>query len=155
EPSEPGENIGDTGCVHLTYQGETVGYTTVRAADGNVWLQQNLGSSQVATSIDDEAARGDYFQWGRWDDGHQLKDSETSDVYPEPNNPLGLGEGTPIFYIGGGTPFSGVYTGWFTNPDQNDTWTAKSLDEVTEHNGMDPCKAIGDNRSEEHTSELQ
>lgn len=142
EPSEPGENIGDTGCVNLTYQGQTVGYQTVRAADGNIWLQQNLGSSQVAASIDDEAARGDYFQWGRWDDGHQLKDSEMSEILPVPNNPVGLGGGTEIFYIGGGSPYTG-YTGWFANPDQNDTWTAKTLEEVTEHNGMDPCIAIG------------
>lgn len=143
-PQTAGPNVGDTGCVSMTYRNETVFYKTVRAADGNEWLQQNLGSSNVATSIADEGARGDYFQWGRWDDGHQLKDSETSDVYPEPNNPLGLGSGTPIFYIGGGTPYTG-YSGWFANPDQNDTWTAKSLDEVTEHNGMDPCKAIGEN----------
>ncbi len=142
EPSIPGENIGDTGCVNLTYQGQTVGYQTVRAADGYIWLQQNLGSSQVATSIEDEAARGDYFQWGRWDDGHQLKDSEMSEIYPTPNNPAGLGNGTEIFYINGGTPYT-EYTGWFANPEQNDTWTAKNLDEVTEHNGMDPCKAIG------------
>ncbi|SMC35927.1 T9SS type A sorting domain-containing protein [Moheibacter sediminis] len=142
EPSEPGENIGDTGCVNLTYQGQTVGYQTVRAADGNIWLQQNLGSVQTAESIEDEAARGDYFQWGRWDDGHQLKDSEMSEVYPTPNNPAGLGSGTEIFYIGGGSPYS-EYTGWFANPNQNDTWTAATLEEVTEHNGMDPCKAIG------------
>lgn len=143
-PQATGANIGDNGCVSLTYQNQTVSYKTVRAADGNEWLQQNLGSSNVATSIADEGARGDYFQYGRWDDGHQLKTSQTTEDYPTPNNPVGLGAGTALFYIGGGTPWSGNYTGWFANPNQNDTWSAKNLSEVTEHNGIDPCKAIGD-----------
>lgn len=147
EPCTPqiaGNNIGDTGCVSFTYRNQTVFYKTVRAADGNEWLQQNLGSSNVAESIADETARGDYFQWGRWDDGHQLKDSEMSEEYPVPNNPLGLGSGIPVFYIGGGSPYTG-YSGWFANPNQDDTWTGKNLSEITEHNGMDPCKAIGEN----------
>lgn len=143
-PKSAGNSVGDNGCVSLTYQNQTVSYKTVRAADGYEWLQQNLGSSNVATSIGDEGARGDYFQYGRWDDGHQLKNSETSNVYPTPNNPAGLGTGSPLFFIGGGSPFTG-YTGWFANPNQNDTWTAKNISEVTEHNGIDPCKAIGDN----------
>ena len=144
-PQTAGNFAGDIGCVTLTYQNQSVFYKTVRAADGNEWLQQNLGSSNVATSIADEGARGDYFQYGRWDDGHQLKTSQTTEVYPVPNNPVGLGAGTNLFYIGGGSPWSSNYTGWFANPNQNDNWTAKNLSEVTEHNGMDPCKAIGDN----------
>lgn len=140
-----GNNVGDKGCVTLTYQNKNVSYTTVRAADGNEWLQQNLGSSKVAASIDDEAARGDYFQYGRWDDGHQLKDSEMSEEYPTPNNPLGLGNGNKIFYINGGSPWTKDYTGWFANPLQNDTWSARSLKDVTANNGMDPCSAIGEN----------
>lgn len=143
--TEAGSNIGDTGSVSFKYRNETATYQTVRAADGNEWLQQNLGSTTVGTSIDDENAQGDYFQWGRWDDGHQTKNSETSNIMPVPNNPLGFGTGNAIFYIGGGTPWSGNYTGWFANPNQNDTWTAKNIDEVSEHNGMDPCKAIGEN----------
>lgn len=145
EPKTPSETPGDIGCVELTYQNQTVNYLTVRAADGNEWLQQNLGSTSVAASIDQETARGDYFQYGRWDDGHQLKNSETSENYPTPNNPKGLGEGTNIFYINGGSPWSSNYNGWWANPQQNDTWTAKTLAEVTDHNGMDPCTALGQN----------
>lgn len=144
-PQTAGVAVGNTGCVSLNYQNQTVFYKTVRAADGNEWLQQNLGSSNVATSIDDVGARGDYFQYGRWDDGHQLKTSQTSEDYPTPNNPVGLGAGSPLFFINGGTPWSSNYIGWFANPDQNDTWSAKNLSEVTEHNGIDPCKAISDN----------
>lgn len=144
-PQPAGTTIGNNGCVSLTYQNKTVSYKTVRAADGYEWLQQNLGSSNVATSISDEGARGDYFQYGRWDDGHQLKNSVTTETYPTPNNPLGLGNGTDKFYIGGGSPWTSNYTGWFANPNQNDSWSAKNISEVTEHNGIDPCKAIGEN----------
>ncbi len=144
-PQEAGNTLGETGCVNFNYRNQDVFYKTVRAADGNEWLLQNLGSTQVAESIGDEDARGDYFQWGRWDDGHQLKNSEMTEVYPDPNNPLGLGAGTAFFYINGGSPWTSNYTGWFANPEQNDTWTASNLSEVTQHNGMDPCKAIGTN----------
>jgi hypothetical protein len=40
--TDPGSNTGDTGCVSFMYQGQQVTYTTVRAKDGNIWLQQNL-----------------------------------------------------------------------------------------------------------------
>ena len=145
ETKTAGKTAGDTGCVKFTYQNKTVSYLTVRAADGNEWLQQNLGSSKVATSISDEASRGDYFQFGRWDDGHQLVNSETSEDYPTPNNPKGLGPGNNKFYIYGGSPWMEDYEGWWANPEQNDTWTARSLSEITEHNGMDPCSAINSN----------
>ncbi|WP_300675063.1 T9SS type A sorting domain-containing protein [Soonwooa sp.] len=144
-PTVAGQKTGDVGCVQLTYQNKTVYYKTVRAADGNEWLQQNLGSSKVAEQISDKDAYGDYFQYGRWDDGHQLATSKTSEDYPTPNNPKGLGAGTPIFYINGGTPWAQNYTGWWANPLQNDSWTAKNVTELTDHNGIDPCKAIGDN----------
>ncbi len=144
-PQEAGNSVGEIGCVSFKYRNQDVHYKTVRAADGNEWLLQNLGSTKVAESISDEEARGDYFQWGRWDDGHQLKDSELSEKYPDPNNPLGLGAGNELFYVGGGSPWNGNYTGWFANPNQDDTWNAANLDEVTAHNGMDPCKAIGSN----------
>ncbi|CAB5499353.1 hypothetical protein AZO1586I_474, partial [Bathymodiolus thermophilus thioautotrophic gill symbiont] len=38
---------------------------------GRVWLDRNLGATQVATKANDSAAYGDYYQWGRAKDGHQ------------------------------------------------------------------------------------
>lgn len=146
ETKTAGKNTGDKGCVQFNYQNKTVSYITVRAADGNEWLQQNLGSSNVATSISEQTARGDYFQFGRWDDGHQLINSETSEDYPTPNNPKGLGKGDNKFYINGGSPWMEDYEGWWANPEQqNDMWTARSIAEITEHNGIDPCSAINSN----------
>ncbi|SMN17472.1 hypothetical protein CRYPA_1942 [uncultured Candidatus Thioglobus sp.] len=53
-------------------------YLTVTSPDtGRVWLDRNLGATQVATSSTDSAAYGDLYQWGRATDGHQ---SRTLDV---------------------------------------------------------------------------
>jgi hypothetical protein len=50
-------------------------------------LDRNLGASQIATSITDEAAYGDLYQWGRSEDGHQLRTSSTTSVLAENSSP--------------------------------------------------------------------
>lgn len=132
--TDPGNNPGDLGCVTFTYQGQSVNYTTVRGADGKIWLQQNLGSSQVAVSMDDTASYGDLFQWGRWDDGHQLRNSATTSV-PSTNSPDGL--------VGINGYIIGSSPSWWSTNATSDQWTAGSLADVTPVNGFDPCKAIG------------
>jgi uncharacterized protein (TIGR02145 family) len=53
---------------------------------GQVWMDRNLGASQVATNTSDSLAYGDLYQWGRLADGHQIRTSSvtstlsTSDV---------------------------------------------------------------------------
>ncbi|MCI5219315.1 MAG: hypothetical protein D3914_09030 [Candidatus Electrothrix sp. LOE2] len=51
---------------------------TVTSATGRVWMDRNLGASRVATSMTDEAAYGDLYQWGRLADGHEKRTSETT-----------------------------------------------------------------------------
>jgi len=46
---------------------------------GKIWMDRNLGATQVATSSTDAAAYGDLYQWGRGTDGHQIRTSATSD----------------------------------------------------------------------------
>ncbi|WP_312900980.1 T9SS type A sorting domain-containing protein [Chryseobacterium taichungense] len=133
--ADPGTNTGDLGCVTFTYNGQNVTYTTVRGADGKIWLQQNLGSSRVATSLDDTESYGDLFQWGRWDDGHQLRNSATVSA-PSANSPDGL-SGISSFILG-----SGSASWWATNAT-SDAWIAASLSEITSAVGVDPCKAVG------------
>lgn len=133
----PGTTAGDLGCVTFNYQGQPVTYTTVRAADGNVWLQQNLGAGAVATSKIDTVAYGHLFQWGRWDDGHQLR-SATTGVIPAVNNPSGVGA-NPNFFTGTGA------NAWWNGGQLTDTWSAAAATSVTSTNGADPCKAIGAN----------
>ncbi|KQS89868.1 T9SS type A sorting domain-containing protein [Chryseobacterium sp. Leaf394] len=130
--TDPGTNVGDLGCVTFNYKGQSVTYTTVRGADGKIWLQQNLGSSQVATSLSDADSYGDLFQWGRWDDGHQVRNSSTANA-PSPNSPNGLNSSSS-FILGS----------WWGGNDLNDQWTATS-NSVTAVNGADPCKAVGPN----------
>jgi hypothetical protein len=69
--ADPGPTPGSTGIINFTYKGQAIAHQTVRARDGKIWLQQNLGSPQVAFHHFDESSFGDFFQWGRWDDGHQ------------------------------------------------------------------------------------
>ncbi|WP_162262077.1 inverse autotransporter beta domain-containing protein [Bathymodiolus septemdierum thioautotrophic gill symbiont] len=48
------------------------GYKTVRSPDTDkLWLDRNLGATQVATSSTDSASYGDLYQWGRKADGHE------------------------------------------------------------------------------------
>ena len=59
--------------VKFIYRGLEVTYGTIERG-GLCWMDRNLGASQVATSSTDEDAYGDLFQWGRLDDGHQVRD---------------------------------------------------------------------------------
>ncbi|SDQ48813.1 major paralogous domain-containing protein/Por secretion system C-terminal sorting domain-containing protein [Chryseobacterium soldanellicola] len=133
--TDPGTNTGDLGCVTFIYKGQAVSYTTVRGADGKVWLQQNLGSTKVAATLDDADSYGDLFQWGRWDDGHQLRNSATS-AAPSTNAPDGL-TGIDTFIIG-----SGAASWWAANAT-SDAWNASNAASVTSAIGADPCKTIG------------
>lgn len=55
-----------------------IGYETVIGSAGAIWLDRNLGASQVATSFNDANAYGYLYQWGRNNDGHQIRTSATS-----------------------------------------------------------------------------
>ena len=58
---------------------------------GKVWMDRNLGASQVATSSTDALAYGDLYQWGRGTDGHQLRNSgvtATESITDTPGNNL-------------------------------------------------------------------
>ena len=133
---DPGLTPGSTGVVNFTYKGQAVAYKTVRAKDGKIWLQQNLGSPQVAFHQNDEASYGDYFQWGRWDDGHQAPNSPTTTGGPSLLNPSHIPSGNPNFITGttAGTNW------WGTGGLATDTWSGSS---ATSTNGKDPCVALG------------
>ncbi len=69
DPNLVPENI----CSGFTIFGVT-GTTlcnTVTSADGKIWMDRNLGASQIATSVTDTLAYGDLYQWGRLADGHE------------------------------------------------------------------------------------
>ncbi len=70
--------ICGTSTVTFTYNGSTVTYGTVLSTGNKCWLDRNLGATRVAEDSDDSQAYGDLFQWGRLDDGHQVRTSSTT-----------------------------------------------------------------------------
>uniref|UniRef100_UPI0040487913 hypothetical protein n=1 Tax=Algoriphagus sp. TaxID=1872435 RepID=UPI0040487913 len=55
------------------WSGSLPANTVVNATTGKIWMDRNLGASQVATSSTDVASYGDLYQWGRGADGHQIR----------------------------------------------------------------------------------
>lgn len=81
-----------TSTVSFTYNGTQVTYGTVERAYGGTigtkcWLDRNLGASQVATSNNDVDSFGDLFQWGRGDDGHEVRTSPTQATQSSTDQP--------------------------------------------------------------------
>jgi hypothetical protein len=64
------------GTVHCA--GATVIVNVTNPTTGKIWMDRNLGATQVATSSTDQNAYGDLYQWGRRADGHQCRTSPTT-----------------------------------------------------------------------------
>ena len=47
---------------------------------GRTWMDKNLGANNECTVFDDENCYGDYYQWGRDNDGHEQVNSTTSEA---------------------------------------------------------------------------
>ena len=54
---------------------------------GKTWMDRNLGASRVATDSTDALAYGDLYQWGRFADGHQCRDSDQTSELSSTDNP--------------------------------------------------------------------
>lgn len=81
KPSNQANWIQDANELRSTLRGELPTGTvvnTVVSKTGRIWMDRNLGASQVATSLTDEKSYGDLYQWGRPADGHQLRTSGTT-----------------------------------------------------------------------------
>ena len=64
------------GTVHCA--GATTVVDVTNPTTGRIWMDRNLGASQVATSSTNAASYGDLYQWGRRADGHQCRTSTTT-----------------------------------------------------------------------------
>jgi uncharacterized protein (TIGR02145 family) len=64
-----------TSWVNMVGDAAAVPIQSVTGAAGSVWMDRNLGATQVATSSTDAASYGDLYQWGRAADGHQIRTS--------------------------------------------------------------------------------
>ena len=69
--------LSDDTNKSVSHNGVTYG-TVTSPYTGRVWLDRNLGASQVCTSFDDVDCYGDYYQWGRNADGHEKSQSSTT-----------------------------------------------------------------------------
>ena len=75
--------VGSVFCA----SGPTAIVEVTNPTTGKVWMDRNLGASQVATSSTDAAAYGDLYQWGRRSDGHQCRTSATTNTLSSVDQP--------------------------------------------------------------------
>jgi hypothetical protein len=71
-------NAIGTGTASAASNSVTPVITNVTSTTGRIWMNRNLGATQVATSSTDAASYGDLYQWGRASDGHQSRTSTTT-----------------------------------------------------------------------------
>lgn len=74
EAKRDGSTPSSSAITHngISYNAVTSPYTS------RIWLDRNLGASQVCAEKNDELCYGDYYQWGRNTDGHEKANSTTS-----------------------------------------------------------------------------
>jgi hypothetical protein len=73
--------------ISFTYNGSSVTYGTVSGQNNTCWLDRNLGATRVAIAYNDHLGYGDLFQWGRGDDGHQIRTSGTTSTLSSSDSP--------------------------------------------------------------------
>ena len=78
---------------------------------GEIWMDRNLGATQVATSSTDAAAYGDLYQWGRGTDGHQIRTSAITTTLSTSDQP-----GNGNFIKTTSTPYD------WRSPQNNNLW---------------------------------
>ena len=66
-----------SGFVHCLDNGDTTDIVEVTSTNGKVWMDRNLGAQRRALTRRDAQGYGDWFQWGRFADGHQCRNSKT------------------------------------------------------------------------------
>ncbi len=78
---------------------------------GEIWMDRNLGASQIATGTADALAYGDLYQWGRFADGHQCRHSQTTNF--SSNNDIA---GNDNFILGSASPYD------WRSPQNDNLW---------------------------------
>ncbi len=78
---------------------------------GKIWMDRNLGATQVAASSIDASSYGDLYQWGRRGDGHQCRTS------PKMFSTSSVDQPTNGNFMIGGFP-----TQDWRNPQNNNLW---------------------------------
>lgn len=92
----------------------TSNFSTVTSKTGRIWMDRNLGATQVATSPTDEKSYGYYYQWGRGNDGHQLPNSGTTYIKSQSDQP-----GNALFILVPGDDNGPIQKDWRVTPNPN------------------------------------
>jgi uncharacterized protein (TIGR02145 family) len=99
----------------------------VTGAAGRIWMDRNLGASQVATSSTNAASYGDLYQWGRNSDGHELRGSTTTTTLAPTSTPS---HGN--FILSSSAPYN-----WLATPNDN-LWNS-GTEAAPVKGANDPC----------------
>ncbi len=99
------------GYVHCDTANPTAVVDVTNPITGKTWMDRNLGAVQVATGSTDSLAYGDLYQWGRFADGHQCRNSATTTTLSTTDQP-GHGD----FIIGMGNPWD------WRSPQNDNLW---------------------------------
>jgi uncharacterized protein (TIGR02145 family) len=87
--NESGNLSKDTSFTQVNRDGTIFTWNDVtNPTTGRVWMDRNLGATQVAAIPTDALAYGDLYQWGRLKDGHESRTSAVSSVLSKDNSPL-------------------------------------------------------------------
>ena len=117
-----GEPQHYNGTSWVNMVGGAATFSRVTSSTGNIWMDRNLGATQVATSSTDAASYGDLYQWGRNSDGHQIRGSSIA------GGPVASGSEGSNFITSGGD--------WLSSSPQDDTrWNGSAK------GAHDPCPA--------------
>lgn len=81
---------------------------------GKIYMDRNLGATQVATSATDVNSYGDLYQWGRGQDGHQCRTSNTTTTQSSTDQP------------GHGLFITSSASGNWRSSDNNNLWQGLS-----------------------------
>lgn len=101
----------------IVYLGLTYGFV-YNSSTQKIWLDRNLGATQVAVSSTDANSYGDLYQWGRFGDGHQSRTSPThnGDTLGKPSTATSSGAWDGKFITTGTSPYD-----WLSAQD-NTLW---------------------------------
>ena len=114
-----------TGAASAASNSVTPVVTNVTSTTGRIWMDRNLGATQVATSSQDFAAYGDLYQWGRGSDGHQTivwTSSGGSDGAEQTNETATTATSATAGHGNFITAGAGTDYNWTNYGNENDLW---------------------------------
>jgi hypothetical protein len=94
--------------------------TVVNSTTGKIWMDRNLGARQVASTSTDADSYGDFYQWGRGADGHQIRTSATTSTLSSSDVPV---NGSFILVS---NLYGAAATGDWLSPQNNNLWQGVS-----------------------------